>query len=81
MSTMPITRTATARQSVQASTMDIKAHLALLEDNSELVERSPAEQLSLKSKGMTTAHFTRADSKVQSFIDSISSICKACFSF
>ena len=68
---MHITRTATARQSVQASTMDIKAHLALLEDNSKLVEQSPAEQLSLQSKGMTAAHFTRADSRVQSFIDSI----------
>ena len=50
MSTMPITRTATAQQSDQASTLDTKAHLALLEDNSKLYEWSPAEQLSLKRR-------------------------------
>ena len=74
------TRYAHAKESVNSSSLDIEAQLAALEDHSELVERSPAELLSLNSKGMTTAYFTRADSKVQSFIDGIASICKSLFS-
>ena len=74
------TRYAHAKESLNSSSLDNEAQLAALEDHSELVERSPAELLSLNSKGMTTAYFTRADSKVQSFIDGIASICKSLFS-
>ena len=74
------TRYAHAKESMNSSSLDIEAQLAALEDHSELVERSPLELLSLNSKGVITAYFTRADSKVQSFIDGIANICKSLFS-
>ena len=70
--------TADAANAAPASTVDIDTFLDSIENNSDLVERTPQEKASLDSKGVTPSHYARAEKLIKSFIDGLAAIRESC---
>ena len=62
-------------------TVDIDTFLESIENDSELVERTPEEKASMDSKGVTPSHYARANKLIKSFIDGLAAIRESCQSF
>ena len=60
------------------TTVDIDTFLDSIENNSDLVERTPEEKASMDSKGMTPSHYARAEKLIKSFIDGLAAIRESC---
>ena len=63
------------------ATVDIDAVLESIENDSELVERTPEEKASMNSKGVTPGDYDRANKLIKSFIDGLAAIRESCQSF
>ena len=63
------------------ATVDIDTFLESIENDSELVERTPEEKASMDSKGVTPSHYARANKLIKSFIDGLAAIRESCQSF
>ena len=70
-----------ATAELATSTVDIDTFLESIENDSELVERTPEEKASMDSKGVTPSHYARANKLIKSFIDGLAAIRESCQSF